>query len=243
MQETLSIPESIVQIAADPKRRGAFFQIEANNKGLALVDAKAGTLKIYALIDPEDNRILDTRFFTYGGPLLTALADVFCEEIVGKSIEEMLTISLENMFSKLGISDDNDAFKIIAELPPKLSEDYPEKKNVALAAIAAMGSAKLRAHTAQGRTEADDEWNALSNDEKLAKIEDALNDNVRDMLAGDGGGLDVIGLKNGKTVLIRYQGACASCGAAGGGTLYFIEDRLQQHVYYDLRVEPEFTIL
>jgi NifU-like protein len=40
---------------------------------------------------------------------------------------------------------------------------------------------------------------------------------------------------------VRYSGACAGCGAAGGATLYFIEDQLRQNVYYDLSVEPDFS--
>jgi NifU-like protein len=121
-------------------------------------------------------------------------------------------------------------------------EAYPEKKKVALAARAAMGSAKLKAYTAKGRAEADAEWEALSEPQKLEKIEECLNDNVRAMLAGDGGGLEVLGIKNGKIVLIRYHGACAACGAAGGGTLYYIEEQLRQHLYYDLMVEPDFLM-
>jgi NifU-like protein len=63
------------------------------------------------------------------------------------------------------------------------------------------------------------------------------------MLAGDGGGLEVLGFKNAKTIQIRYNGACAGCGAASGGTLYYIENQLQQHVYYNLTVEPEIAPL
>jgi len=207
--------------------RGAIFQVEADNKGLALVDVKAGTLKVYVLIDPEAEVVLDAKFFTYGGPALTEAAENFCGELIGKNLNEIRNISVEG----LG-----------ADIPAMMLEVYPEKKKIALAAIAAMGSARLKAHTAEGRTHADEEWNSLSEAEKLERIEAALSDNVRAMLAGDGGGLEVLGIKDGKTVLIRYQGACAACGAASGGTLYYIEDQLQQHVYYNLSVEPDFQI-
>jgi NifU-like protein len=208
------------------KHRGAIFQIEASNKGLALVDVKSGTLKIYVLIDPDEEQILDAKFFTYGGELLTDAAEAFCEEIIGKNINEIQNMRAENL---------------PPEIPSMIIEAYPEKKNIALAAIAAMGSARLRAHTAAGRAQADEEWNSLSEAEKMGKIEEALNNSVRTMLAGDGGGLEVIGIKDNKIVIIRYQGACAACGAASGGTLYYIENELQQRVYYDLTVEPDFT--
>ena len=35
------------------------------------------------------------------------------------------------------------------------------------------------------------------------------------------------------------QGACAGCGSAMGGTLFYIEDELKNNVYYNLIVEPE----
>jgi len=238
-----SIPENLEEIARFPKHRGAIFQTEADDKGLAVVDAKSGTLKIYVLIDPDADQILNVKFFTYGGQMLTALADIFCAELFGKKIEEIQNISFENLFGKFGVEPGNADFQIVAELPAKITEAYPEKKNVALAARAAMGSAKLRAFSMEGREQADAEWKKLSKAEKLEQIEICLNDYARPMLAGDGGGLEVLDIKNEKTVLIRYQGACAACGAAGEGTLYYIENQLQQHLYYDLTVEPDLTLL
>lgn len=225
----MDVPSNIEQLARFPKRRGAIFQLEADNKGLALVDVKSGTLKIYVLIDPDTDQILDTKFFTYGGPLLTALADILCEGLVGKKIDE-----IQNLLQD---------FQTVANLPAMTAEAYPEKKNVAFAARAAMGSEKLKACTAEGREEADAQWNALNESEKLDKIEECMNEYVRAMLAGDGGGLEVLGIKGGKIVMIRYNGACAGCGAASGGTLVYIEEQLQQHVYYGLIVEPEIQTL
>ncbi|MCL2260770.1 MAG: NifU family protein [Fibromonadales bacterium] len=225
----MEVSLNIEQLARFPKRRGAIFQVEADNKGLALVDVKCGTLKIYVLIDPDTDLILDTKFFTYGGPLLTALADILCEGLVGKKIGDVQSLLQD--------------FQAVANLPAMVTEAYPEKKNVAFAARAAMGSEKLKACTVEGREEADAEWNALGESEKLDKIEECMNEYVRAMLAGDGGGLEVLGIKGGKTVMIRYHGACAGCGAASGGTLVYIEDQLQQHVYYGLIVEPEIQTL
>jgi len=221
----MEFSENIAQIARFPKRRGAIFQMEADNKGLALVDVKSGTLKIYVLTDPETDQILDVKFFTYGGPMLTALADILCEGLIGKKIDEIRDLLQD--------------FQTVANLPAMIAEAYPEKKNVAFAARAAMSSERLKACSTEGRAEIDADWNALVESEKLEKIEECLNEYVRAMLAGDGGGLEVLGIKDGKTVLIRYQGACAGCGAASGGTLRFIESQLQQNVYYGLMVEPE----
>ena len=74
-----------------------------------------------------------------------------------------------------------------------------------------------------------------SQDEKLARILDVLDTRVRPGLAGDGGGLEVIGF-DGSTLEISYQGACGSCPAASGGTLHSIESILQSEVDPALRV-------
>jgi Fe-S cluster biogenesis protein NfuA len=69
----------------------------------------------------------------------------------------------------------------------------------------------------------------------LGKINAVLDDRIRPALAGDGGGLEVIGLE-GKTLLIRYQGACGSCPSSIGGTLMAIQNLLQAEVDEELAV-------
>lgn len=72
----------------------------------------------------------------------------------------------------------------------------------------------------------------LSNEEEtelFKKINDVLDTRVRPALAGDGGGLEVLGL-HGTTLTIRYQGACGSCPSAIRGTLVAIENLLRREV-------------
>ena len=71
----------------------------------------------------------------------------------------------------------------------------------------------------------------------LEKINELLDDRVRPALAGDGGGLEVIGLE-GKTLHIRYEGACGTCPSAATGTLMAIESLLQSEVDADMSVVP-----
>ena len=90
---TSTLSTKVQEIAKAPKYRGAIFQIEADEKGLALVDCKEGSLKVYLMIDPDSDKVLETRFFTYGGPIFTALADVFCRMIQQKTIDELAQVS------------------------------------------------------------------------------------------------------------------------------------------------------
>ena len=91
----------------------------------------------------------------------------------------------------------------------------------------------------EGRNEADTEWFALDEVEKLRRIDTCLDEKVRQALHLDGGGLEVLELSNGTLLKIRYSGACSGCGASTGGTLIFIENQLRENVYYNLSVEPE----
>ncbi|MBK8100488.1 MAG: NifU family protein [Planctomycetes bacterium] len=71
--------------------------------------------------------------------------------------------------------------------------------------------------------------------EVLGRINALLDDRVRPALAGDGGGLQVLGLE-GKTLFIRYQGACGSCPSSTTGTLMAIQNLLQSEVDEELVV-------
>lgn len=74
-----------------------------------------------------------------------------------------------------------------------------------------------------------------SDDPRLLKINEILDEKVRPALMGDGGYIEVLGL-NEQTLSIRYQGACGSCPSSLTGTLMAIEGMLKQEVDPDLEV-------
>jgi len=75
------------------------------------------------------------------------------------------------------------------------------------------------------------------NNELLVKINQLLDQKVRPALAGDGGGLEVLGM-DGMTVKIRYQGACGSCPSSITGTLMAIEGLLKRDIHPAIQVVP-----
>ena len=241
-----NLSQKVQEVAKAPKYRGAIFQIEADEKGLALVDVKESSLKVYLMIDPDCDKILETRFFTYGGPIFTALADTFCKKIQMATVDEACAITAESL--ELELRDTPDVCAIPANAPEikqmntliqQILEAYPEKKGTAILVREKMERIKYRTQTAEGRAEADAEWNALAKHEKIEKIEAWLHQSVRGMLQGDGGDVEILDLTEDNRLKIRYQGACAGCGSAMGGTLFYIEDELKNNVYYNLIVEPE----
>ena len=74
-----------------------------------------------------------------------------------------------------------------------------------------------------------------SDDPRLMKINEILDEKVRPALMGDGGYLEILGLTD-HTLSIRYQGACGSCPSSLTGTLMAIEGMLKQEVDPELEV-------
>jgi NFU1 iron-sulfur cluster scaffold homolog, mitochondrial len=74
-----------------------------------------------------------------------------------------------------------------------------------------------------------------SDDPRLVRINEILDEKVRPALAGDGGWLEVLTLKE-HTLAIRYQGACGSCPSSLSGTLMAIEGMLRSEVDPELEV-------
>lgn len=240
-----ALSQKAKDIAKNPKYRGAIFQIEADEKGFALVDEKEASLKVYLMIDPDCDTIVETRFFTYGGPIFTALADAFCRKVQQTKIEEACKITAQAIEEELRDTPEVPSFPVNAPelaqfnaLVAKILAEYPEKKATAVIIREKMDRIKYRTQTAEGRAEADDEWHAMTKVQRIEKIEDWLHKSVRGTLQGDGGDLEILGLSDDDHLQIKFQGACAGCGSAMGGTLFYIEDELQNNVYYNLKVDP-----
>ena len=74
-----------------------------------------------------------------------------------------------------------------------------------------------------------------SDDPRLLRINEILDEKVRPYLMGDGGYLEVLDLTD-HTLKIRYQGACGSCPSSLTGTLMAIEGMLKEQVDPELEV-------
>lgn len=76
---------------------------------------------------------------------------------------------------------------------------------------------------------------STSGGERLDKINEILDTKVRPALAGDGGGLEVLSLRD-NDLLIRYQGACGSCPSSIAGTMYAIQNLLRVELNEEINV-------
>jgi Fe-S cluster biogenesis protein NfuA len=76
---------------------------------------------------------------------------------------------------------------------------------------------------------------ALSDDPKIAQINELLDERIRPYLASDGGWLEVVELVN-NTLKIRYEGACGSCPSSLTGTLMAIENMIKDEIDPEIEV-------
>lgn len=80
-------------------------------------------------------------------------------------------------------------------------------------------------------------YEALTAPERAAKIEQVLDEKIRDFLARDGGGLEVVAIEDSK-VTVSYHGACGSCSSSTAGTLQFIQSMLTVNLNHEIEVVP-----
>ena len=78
-------------------------------------------------------------------------------------------------------------------------------------------------------------FDQLSQTDQARAIEKVLDEKVRDFLARDGGGLEVMGI-DGDKVHVAYQGACGGCPSSTAGTLRFIESTLTLALNHPIEV-------
>jgi len=71
--------------------------------------------------------------------------------------------------------------------------------------------------------------------DRLERINEILDEQVRPYLQGDGGDLYVVGLE-GNRLMVHYQGACGSCPSSISGTLAGIEGLLRP-------IEPDIELV
>ncbi len=90
-------------------------------------------------------------------------------------------------------------------------------------------------YAAQAETGVDLQKVSDADRQRLTRINEILDEQVRPYLQGDGGDLYVVGIE-GNRLMVHYQGACGSCPSSISGTLAGIESLLRP-------VEPDIELV
>jgi NifU-like protein len=203
---------------------GALTQVDANARDAELrstshgADAARDRIELTVLV--ADGKILDAKYrsLATGGELV--LYDLMAEAIVGLSLDEAAALTVGAVRGRLGEDapahplGDDQAFPILL----KAAGGTPP------APTAAPGAAAEDAGEAKVASAMD--WDQVGLFEKVRRIETVLDDQVRPMLATDGGGIELVDLRE-QDLVVQYNGACGSCSSSIGGTMVFIEDTLE----------------
>jgi len=226
------------------KHRGAYYQEDAKEKGMALLEAKFKDTKLYWLVDLKEDRIFSARFFAYGGKVSLVIGETLCAMVEGLTIEEACSLLKTDVEARLrdehGVpavpESKMPAFDTVEELLKISREQYPSAKAVAIA------SSSIKKEDFQSTTELNllaQAWLGLTKEEQKQQIEIVLDEYIRPALMNDGGNVQVLDVTDGEKVLVQYQGACGSCGSSLGATLSFMESTLRKHIYNELNVVPQ----
>jgi NifU-like protein len=84
--------EKLEAVAKSPKNRGAYYQEEATEKGMALVEAKFKDMKLYWLVDTEEDRIYSAKFFAYGGKVSVAIGETLSGMAQNLTLDEACSL-------------------------------------------------------------------------------------------------------------------------------------------------------
>ncbi len=237
-------------------------------------------LKLFVKIDPDSERIMDARFQTFGCGSAIASSSALTEMIKGKTVEEALKITNQDIAEYLGGLPPQkmhcsvmgrDAFhaaiacyrgeaapseqhegqlvcecfgvtdkQIIDEIKANNLKTVDEVTNYTKAGggcglckdkIAAI----LENMTGQMKDTRKSAVKPMTNIQKIAKIQEVVDKEIRPMLQNDGGDVELIDIEGNKVVL-ALRGVCKSCPSAGL-TKSGIESKLRELVDPALQVE------
>ena len=233
------------EVAAKPKNRGAYYQEDANEKGMALVESKYKDMKLYWLVDTEEDRVYSAKFFAYGGKVSIAVGETLCSLVKGLTIEEACSLLGSDVENHLREEPEVPsvpeskmfAFEAVEELLKIIRDDYPGAKALALASAVAKKQEKPQRSLSE-LTMAEQAWMGLNVDDQKTQVNLVLDEKIRPALMADGGNVEVLDVVDGEKIIIQYQGACGSCGSSLGATLSFMEQALRNEIYNELIVVP-----
>ena len=100
----------VTTLMNNPQHQGEIFQGEAEKRGNKLIVADFGAescgdaVRLYWEIDPKDDRIINSKFKSFGCGTAIASSDVMTELCIGKTVQEAVKIT--NIDVELALRDD-----------------------------------------------------------------------------------------------------------------------------------------
>ncbi|KIM10476.1 MAG: hypothetical protein KU38_07400 [Sulfurovum sp. FS08-3] len=224
-----------------PLHQGEITPQEALEWGTKLIVAPrgAGAIRLYMAIEEANDTIKVAKFQCYGTPVMIASSDVAVELCLGKSVDEVLGLTIERIEKALRDSDDTPAF------PSRKLSEVQTMQEVIYEAIATYKGVEVASleipKATQTPQQKEDTFRDLTIVGKVKAVDRVIDEHIRAMLVADGGNMEILDIKeNGPhiDIYIRYLGACSGCASANTGTLFAIEATLKKELDEHIRVLP-----
>lgn len=187
-------------------------------------DEATDHIQLWWLVD-ESGFIRDVRFRSLATGLDLLAFDLMAELCIGITTQQAARITPAHVKERLKLVYD----QAETPLPWNASAPFP----VLLKAAGRVGGDD------DDEQKPGSDWDSIGLFEKVRRIEAVLDEQVRPMLASDGGGMDLVDLRDDNTLVVEYQGACGGCSASIGGTMFFIEDALEQALGVHLKLDVQ----
>jgi NifU-like protein len=233
---------------AKPRNSGFFLREDAEQRGMRLVKGTEGErcegnrVSLFWLVDPEDGTIVDAKFQVFGQSALVGAADVLCDLVVGKNYDQAKRIGTDLLDKELSDRSGMPAFP--AETFPHLNlvisaVDHAAEKCVDIPLPTTYIAPPAPTDIGEVLEGGYPGFDEMEQAQKLVLIEQVLDSEVRPYIAMDGGGIEVINLLKGRSLVIAYQGNCVSCFSAVGATLSYIQQVIRAKVHPEMDVVPQ----
>ncbi len=207
---------------------------------------KGNKICLSILVDEDDGIIADVKFQAFGGPVLVGLCDLFCDFIVRKNYDQAMRVTAELLekrardlpYEQAIEESDFPILNLLIEVCSNALEkctDIPISDPSYSPPVPSFDKPFDEALLAN--------WDSSTLDEKITLIKGIIKEEIQPYIELDAGGIEVLELKDGKEVVIAYQGACTTCPSSTGSTLNAIEQILKTKVHPSITVTPDASFL
>ncbi|MBM3195621.1 MAG: hypothetical protein FJZ62_02600 [Chlamydiae bacterium] len=218
--------------------------------GMICLTAESGSKEegnwfhIQVIVDTLDGVIADSKFLFFGPTILLVALEAVSRFMVRKNIKqakkitpEILDRFLRDQESIAALNEKQTPYFLfviegVLEALAKAPEIQVSEYSTPLE--------RIEMHSLETMRE---DWDELTDAQRLQILENVFEEHVRPFLAMDEGGVQILGLENKTQVKIAYSGNCTSCFSAIGGTLQGIQNVLNERIHPKLIVVPDLENL
>lgn len=241
-----SLPKKAIRALVSPFCAGSFDHRSIDTTTTRIVTGKQGhilmgnVILLHWLVDTQDGTIIDAKFQAFGHPYLTIFGEIISSSLVRMPYAEAYKISADFLNQKL--SDSQQLFEIQDTLPPlhfvldAIDDGVEQCADIPLSHGEPL--AKQNPYfqdTDDANPYSDEEWVAMSPEERLTAIRNITKEKIEPFILMDGGSISVDSLDH-LTITVSYSGNCSGCMSAVGSTLQSIQALFTKHIYPHLIV-------